>query len=208
MSEKHSQGSLYVISAPSGAGKTSLVKALIETSEGIRVSVSHTTRPMRPGEQDGVHYHFVDPDRFQEMVAAGAFLEHAEVFGNYYGTASSSIREQLARGEDVILEIDWQGAAQVRQAIPGTVGIFILPPSRAELEQRLRGRGTDADEVIQRRLAEAVAEMGHYREFDYLVVNDDFDTALGQLRAIVTARRLRGEAQVPRLESLMAELLA
>jgi len=208
MSEQHPQGSLYVISAPSGAGKTSLVKALVDSTEDILVSVSHTTRPMRPGERDGVHYHFVDQETFRHMIDASAFLEHADVFGNFYGTSRSSILDRMVMGEDVILEIDWQGAAQVRQVIPEAVGIFILPPSRVELEQRLRGRGTDADEVIQRRLAEAVAEMTHCQEFDYLVVNDDFDTALAELRAIVIARRLRGEPQAIRLKQVIAELLA
>jgi guanylate kinase len=190
------QGTLYIISAPSGAGKTSLVKALLESTDGIQVSVSHTTRPARPGEVDGKDYHFTTVDTFKARIGSGDFLEHAEVFGNFYGTSRSTVQEMLAQGVDVILEIDWQGAAQVRQQIPEAVSIFILPPSREELERRLRGRGTDADEVIARRLGEAVAEMGHYAEFDYLVFNDDFDTALAELRTIVLARRLRGAAQV------------
>ncbi len=184
-------GSLYVISAPSGAGKTSLVKALVESTDKVMVSVSHTTRPMREGEVDGKDYHFTDAATFRQMINDRAFLEHAEVFGNYYGTSRSRILDQMAHGIDVILEIDWQGAAQVRQQVPEAVSIFILPPSREELERRLRGRGTDSDEVIARRLAEAVSDMGHYHEFEYLVFNDDFDTALSQLRAILLARRQR-----------------
>lgn len=203
-----SEGTLYIISAPSGAGKTSLVKALIESTPDVRVSVSHTTRAPRPGEQDGVHYHFVDRDTFQTMVAEGAFLEHAEVFGNYYGTSRASALELMGQGVDVILEIDWQGAAQVRRLIPQARGVFILPPSRAELESRLRGRGQDSDEVIARRLREAKAELEHYGEFDYLVVNDDFEQALKELRALFTARRLRREAQIPHLKALLDELLA
>ena len=202
------QGTLYIVSAPSGAGKTSLVKALLESTDDIMVSVSHTTRGMRPGEVDGRDYHFSDVDTFRVMIADNAFLEHAEVFGNYYGTSRSSVLEMMAKGTDVILEIDWQGAQQVRQKMPEAVSVFILPPSREELERRLRGRGTDADEVIARRLGEAVTEMGHYREFDYLVFNDDFDTALARLRAIVIARRQRAEAQIQAQRGLLEALLA
>ena len=203
----HAQGSLYIISAPSGAGKTSLVKALVESTDKVMVSVSHTTRPMREGEVDGKDYHFTDVERFREMIAAQAFLEHAEVFGNFYGTSRSSILEQIGHGVDVILEIDWQGAAQVRQQVPEAVSIFVLPPSREELERRLRGRGTDSDEVIARRLAEAVSDMGHYREFDYLVFNDDFDTALVQLRAILLARRQRTWVQSAQKAAALRGLL-
>jgi len=201
-------GTLYIVSAPSGAGKTSLVKALTDTAPQVRVSVSHTTRAPRAGERDGVHYHFVDRETFQAMVAEDAFLEHAEVFGNFYGTARSSVQALMDQGLDVILEIDWQGAAQVRRLMPEALSVFILPPSRAELEARLRGRGQDSDEVIARRLGEAQAEMAHHGEFDYLVVNDDFDRALGELQALFTARRLRREAQIPRLTGLLADLLA
>lgn len=201
------QGTLYIISAPSGAGKTSLVKALIEGTDDIMVSVSHTTRGMRPGEEDGRDYHFTDVETFRSMIADNAFLEHAEVFGNFYGTSRSSALDRMAQGTDVILEIDWQGAQQVRQKMPEAVSIFILPPSREELERRLRGRGTDSDEVIARRLAEAVTEMSHYREFDYLVFNDEFDTALIQLRAIVLARRQRAEAQIAAQQEVLAALL-
>jgi len=207
MSDK-GQGTLYIISAPSGAGKTSLVKALLESTDGIRVSVSHTTRGMRPGEVDGKDYHFTEVETFRSMIADNAFLEHAEVFGNYYGTSRSSALDMMAQGMDVILEIDWQGAQQVRAKMPEAVSIFILPPSREELERRLRGRGTDADEVIARRLGEAVTEMGHYGEFDYLVFNDDFTSALEELRHIVFARRLRSAAQIPAHQGQLDALLA
>ena len=201
------QGTLYIISAPSGAGKTSLVKALLESTDNIMVSVSHTTRPMRNGEVDGKDYHFTDVPRFRQMIADNAFLEHAQVFDNFYGTSRSSALDRMKHGVDVILEIDWQGAAQVREKMPDAVSIFILPPSREELEQRLRGRGTDSDEVIARRLGEAVLEMSHYQSFDYLVFNDDFDTALQQLRAIVLARRQRTEVQVQAQQTALDALL-
>ena len=158
-------GHLYIVSAPSGAGKTSLVKALLKRDPQVVVSVSHTTRPMREGEQDGVDYNFVSRETFDAKIEDGLFLEYAEVFGNKYGTSQVWVREQLAKGLDVILEIDWQGASQVRRLMPGARSIFILPPSRAVLEERLRGRGTDTDDVIERRLSEAVAEMSHYAEF-------------------------------------------
>lgn len=202
------QGTLYIISAPSGAGKTSLVKSLVEKTAGISVSVSHTTRPMRPGERDGVHYHFVDQVTFGAMIEAKAFVEYARVFDNFYGTSLTGALDKVREGIDVILEIDWQGAQQVRRKIPESVGIFILPPSRAILEQRLRARGQDSDEVITRRTREAVAEMSHHAEFDYLVVNNDFDTALADLQAIVRARRLRIAAQTRRLKKLLVDLLA
>lgn len=201
-------GTLYIIAAASGAGKTSLVKALVEAMPAIAVSVSHTTRASRPGEQDGVNYHFVPVEKFQAMIAAGDFLEHAKVFDNYYGTSRAGIEELLAQDRDVILEIDWQGARQVRAAFPACVGIFILPPSRAALETRLRGRGQDPDEVIARRMRDAVAEMSHYAEFDYLVINDDFNVALGDLQAIFHALRLRQTAQAGRHADLVAALLA
>ena len=200
-------GTLYIIAAPSGAGKTSLVKALLESISGIEVSVSYTTRPARPGEQDGINYHFVDLQTFQGMVARGAFLEHAEVFGNHYGTARANIQERLQQGVDVVLEIDWQGARQVRRALPEAVGIFILPPSRQVLEERLQSRGQDSPEIIARRMRDAVNEISHYDEFEYLVVNDRFDDALADLRSIVQARRLRREAQLPKLDDLLAELV-
>ena len=200
-------GSLYVISAPSGAGKTSLVKALLEKTENIGVSVSHTTRAMREGEQDGVDYHFIDKATFEKMVEASAFLESAQVFDNYYGTAIANIEDKLNQGEDVILEIDWQGAEQVRRQLPYSVNVFILPPSQSALEERLRGRGQDSDEIIARRMRDAKSETSHYSEYDYLVVNDDFDNALEELRSIILARRCRFAAQSVRLSPLLQELL-
>lgn len=200
------QGTLYVISAPSGAGKTSLVAEMLRNDKKLGVSVSHTTRPMRDGESDGVNYHFVSREAFESMIARGDFLEHADVFGNYYGTSHVWVRETLAKGEDVILEIDWQGAAQVRRLMPECVGIFIVPPSTAILRERLTGRGTDAPEVVERRLAEAADECRHAVEFDYLVVNDRFDVALADLLAIVRSQRLRMEAQQDRHGDLLAGL--
>jgi guanylate kinase len=188
-------GTLYIISAPSGAGKTSLVKALLARVDGVAVSVSHTTRAPRPGEQDGVDYHFIDKARFETLVTAGEFLEHAQVFGNYYGTRRATLEERLKAGLDVILEIDWQGARQAFEAFPHAVKVFILPPSRGALYRRLQGRGQDSEEVIQRRMAEAVSEMRHYDEYHYLVFNDEFDTALAELEALFRAGRLRCEVQ-------------
>jgi guanylate kinase len=205
----HNQtGTLYIFSAPSGAGKTSLVKALIEATQNLVVSVSHTTRAMRPGEEDGVHYHFITVDAFQQMVAAGQFLEHAQVFDNFYGTSQLAIEQQLAAGLDVILEIDWQGARQVRQRFSDAIGIFILPPSRMALEQRLSGRGTDSPEVVARRMRDAESEMAHYDEYDYLVINDDFQLALTDLRSILSSERLRLARQQQAHSQLLAELLA
>lgn len=201
-------GNLYVAAAPSGAGKTSLVKALVDMTDNLMVSVSHTTRPMRPGEEDGVNYNFVDQAAFSAMIEAGDFLEHAQVFDNFYGTSQQWVEQQLAAGTDVILEIDWQGAQQVRTLMPQTIGIFILPPSRAVLEQRLQGRGTDSEEVIERRMRDAVSEISHYAEFDYLVLNDDFDTAVADLQAIISSGRLAQGRQNTRLAALLAELLA
>ncbi len=200
-------GTLYVISAPSGAGKTSLVKALLENTPGIGVSVSHTTRAKREGEVDGVDYHFIDKATFEKMVGAAAFLESAQVFDNYYGTAIANIEAKLKQGEDVILEIDWQGAEQVRKQLPYSVNIFILPPSQAALEERLRGRGQDSDEIIARRMRDAKSETSHYSEYDYLLVNDDFNDALAELKSIVLARRCRFDAQSQRLRPLLQELL-
>jgi guanylate kinase len=204
----NTQGTLYIISAPSGAGKTSLVKALLEQTGQITVSVSNTTRCARPGEVDGKDYHFTDIDTFRSMIAADAFLEHAQVFDNFYGTSRASVLELMAKGVDVILEIDWQGAQQVREKMPEAVSIFILPPSREALESRLRGRNTDSEEIIARRMRDAISEMSHYREFDYLVFNDDFDIALSELRAIIIARRQRTGAQITRQSSLLNALLA
>lgn len=200
-------GDLFVISAPSGAGKTSLVAALKQAEPGLQVSVSHTTRARRSNEVDGVNYHFVSEEAFAAMLDADAFLEHARVFGHRYGTARNSVEKHLSAGEDVILEIDWQGAAQVRQRHPGCIGIFILPPSRESLAERLQGRAQDSAEVIAGRMREAVAEMQHHAEFDYLVINDDFDTALMDLRSIVRARRLVEGRQSARQRQLIASLL-
>ncbi len=203
-----SKGTLYTVSAPSGAGKTSLVKALIESTADIGVSVSHTTRDIRPGEIDGVNYHFVSHTEFEGMLGENAFLEHAPVFGNFYGTAQSWVEKTLASGQDVILEIDWQGAAQVRRLLPDTVGVFILPPSKSALRQRLTGRGQDDSSVIDARMAEAESESSHYCETDYLIINDDFDAALQDFRALVLAQRLQLDSQKIRHTDLLKDLLS
>jgi guanylate kinase len=200
------RGRLFVIGAPSGAGKTSLVRALMEREPGLRFSISYTTRPQRPTEEHGRDYFFVGRDAFERMVAGGEFLEHARVFDNYYGTARRQVEEALAAGQDLILEIDWQGAAQVRAALPECISIFILPPSRPELERRLRGRGTDAEEVIQRRLRDAASDMTHWRDFDHVVVNDEFATALGQLQEIVAGRGEATQRERAGLDELAAAL--
>jgi guanylate kinase len=189
---------LFIVSAPSGGGKTSLLRELVPSDERLVMSVSHATRPMRPGEADGVHYHFVGIERFQQLVGEGAFLEHAKVFDNYYGTAEASVRGQLERGRDVVLEIDWQGARQVRRRFPDAVSIFILPPGIDVLRERLSGRAQDSVEVVERRMADARSEISHYPEYDYLVINDDFAAALSDLRAIVGAERLRATRQATR----------
>ncbi len=207
MTDSASEGNLYVISAPSGAGKTSLVHALLSSQSALNVSVSHTTRPRRANETNGVDYHFVSEADFVAMIDADAFLEHARVFDHRYGTARESVLTHLAAGEDVILEIDWQGARQVRERHPDCIGVFILPPSREALAERLRHRAQDSDEVIARRLRDAVAEMSHYREFDYLVVNDDFEAAVEDLRSIVRGRRLCLGRQSAAHEDLIASLL-
>jgi guanylate kinase len=199
-------GTLFILSAPSGAGKTSLLKALREQDDALQVSISHTTRARRPGETDGVHYHFVDHARFLHMVEAGEFLEHAEVFGNFYGTAEAAVRAQLETG-DLVLEIDWQGARQVRKRFPAAVSIFILPPSREVLQARLEARGQDAAEVIQRRMQEAVNEMSHYPEFDYLIINDIFDASLAELECIVRSQRLRTPYQRQLCEEILERLI-
>ncbi|MBW7472298.1 guanylate kinase [Marinobacter sp. M216] len=206
MSQAGEQGTLYVVSAPSGAGKTSLVAAMLRNDEKLCVSVSHTTRPMREGEQDGVNYHFVSREAFEAMIGRGDFLEHADVFGNYYGTSHIWVRDTLAQGRDVILEIDWQGAEQVRRLMPECVSIFIVPPSSDVLRERLTGRGTDAPEVVERRLAEAAEECRHALEFDYLVVNDQFAVALADLLAVVRSQRLRMSVQQERHGELLAGL--
>ncbi len=201
-------GNLFIVSAASGAGKTSLVKALVDSTQGVIVSVSCTTRAKRPGEVDGVDYHFVTEARFQAMLEQGGFLEHARVFDNQYGTSKSWVQKRLQEGLDVILEIDWQGARQVRELHPEAIGIFVLPPSRPELERRLRGRGQDDEDVIARRMRDAVSEMSHYDEFGYVLVNDDFDAALAELRCLIQAERLRLSVQLARRQALIAELLA
>ena len=202
-----SSGILYILSAPSGAGKTSLVKALIDAEPSVRVSVSHTTRAMRPGEVDGVNYHFTSRESFQQMLERNEFLEHAEVFDNLYGTSQRWLEKTLAEGHDLILEIDWQGAQQVRRLMPAAKSIFILPPTQQALRQRLTNRGQDSDEIIERRMREAVSEMTHYVEYDYLVINDDFATALDDLKAIFRANQLLLGAQQPRHLPLLEALL-
>ena len=197
---------MFIVSAPSGAGKTSLVRRAVAELEDLAVSVSHTTRPMLPGETDGVHYHFVDRDAFEAMIDDDRFLEYAEVFGNFYGTSVDAVSACLDRGEDVILEIDWQGAEQVRRKLEDVVSIFILPPSRAVLLERLRARGSDSEEVIARRTAEAVVEMQQYHRADYLIVNDDFDRALAELSAVILAHRVTKSAQALRHAGLITSL--
>ncbi|WP_277961493.1 guanylate kinase [Pseudomonas sp. RIT-To-2] len=208
----HSTGTLYIVSAPSGAGKTSLVKALMdtqsETQPSIRLSISHTTRAMRPGEADGVNYHFVDRAEFVRMIEHGDFLEQAEVFGNLYGTSRSALQRTLDEGHDLILEIDWQGAQQVRKLMPAARSIFILPPTQQALRQRLTNRGQDSDEIIDGRMREAVSEMSHYNEYDFVVINDDFATALEDLKAIFRANKLQLDQQQGRFTELLSQLLA
>ncbi|MBS0213748.1 MAG: guanylate kinase [Proteobacteria bacterium] len=201
------RGTLFIVAAPSGAGKSSLVRAVLARDPAISLSVSFTSRAPRPGEIDGVHYHFVSAQAFEGMVAADDFFEHALVHGDYKGTARQSVQPQLAQGRDVLLEIDWQGAQQVRAKMPDAVGIFILPPSLPELERRLRSRGQDSEEVIVRRLAAARGEMQHCREFDYIVVNEVFDRAVDDLLAIFTASRLRRDVQLARNGALLDTLL-
>lgn len=201
------EGNLYIISAPSGAGKTSLVNRLVETDKQVAVSVSHTTRAIRPGEKEGVNYHFVDNTAFREMIDRGDFLEYAEVFDHFYGTSNSRIQQQLVEGLDVILEIDWQGARQVRRQTRHTTGIFILPPSCDALRRRLTVRGQDNEDIINRRMQDAVSESSHFDEYDYLIINADFDTALQELAAIFRSQRLRLSRQRKRHAIIIEELL-
>lgn len=201
-------GKLYIISAPSGAGKTSLVKQLVADLDGLTVSISHTTRQMRPGEAHGQDYYFVSVADFQAMQAQQAFLEHAQVFDNFYGTAQQTVEENLNRGLDVILEIDWQGAEQIKKLLPDSLSIFILPPSTEVLLQRLRNRGQDDEQIIARRMRDAVTEIRHHDEFDYLVVNDDFALALTELKSIIIANRLTRQRQQHNLRPLLASLLS
>lgn len=201
------QASLFIIAAASGAGKTTLVRALLNQLPDLAVSISTTTRDRRPGEQDGVDYHFVGKPVFQSMVAENRFLEYAEVFDQFYGTSRDTVASQLAQGRDVVLEIDWQGAQQVRASQPDSVGIYILPPSRQALEQRLRSRAQDSEQQIQRRMRDAISEMSHFDEFDYMVVNDDFDQALRQLSCIIQSQRLRTRRQNAVHQNMISELL-
>ncbi len=202
------KGTLYIISAPSGAGKTSLVKALLEAMSEVVVSLSHTTRVKRDDEVDGREYHFIDEQTFDQMVANDEFLEHANVFGNKYGTSRQHLQEQLLLGRDVILEIDWQGARQIRQLMGDCKSIFVLPPTMQALSDRLIGRGQDTEETIELRMNEAKSEMTHYAEFDYIVINDDFDTAVAELASIFVSNRLLADAQQQRHSEKLAELLA
>ncbi len=200
-------GTLYIVSAPSGAGKTSLVKALLESDPRIRVSVSHTTRAMRPGEEHGVNYHFVEHGEFNAMLERNEFLEHAQVFDNLYGTSQTWVEKTLTEGFDLILEIDWQGAEQVRRLMPQAKSVFILPPTQEALRHRLTHRGQDSAEIIERRMRDAVSEMSHYVEYDYLVINDDFAHALSDLKAIFRANQLLASQQSRRHAGLLSELL-
>jgi guanylate kinase len=199
-------GNLFIISAPSGAGKTSMVSALLNSNRQIALSISYTTRARRPGETDGKEYHFVSRDKFLQMAQQGDFLESAEVYGNLYGTSQSWIEKQLASGRDILLEIDWQGAAQVRKLMPQAISIFILPPSLAALESRLNGRGQDSAEVIARRLQASQEDISHVAEFDYVIINDKLDEALRQLDAVITAASLRRDSQLARHASLIDQL--
>jgi len=202
------RGTLFVVAAPSGAGKSSLVNAVLAREPGIALSISFTSRAARPGERHAQHYHFVDKAEFERMIAAGDFYEHALVHGDYKGTARQSVEPQLASGKDVLLEIDWQGARQVRQQMPECVSVFILPPSLDALQTRMRNRGQDTEAVIAQRLAAAREEMSHYAEFDYVIVNENFDAAAAELRAIFVAQRLRQPVQAQRHADLIRELLA
>ena len=206
--QTNKSGKLIVISAPSGAGKTTLVEALCEADPKLMVSISHTTRPKRDGEKDGIAYHFTDVNSFREMVDAEQFLEHAKVFDNYYGTSKASLESQLSEGIDVILEIDWQGAARVRQLMPESISIFILPPSFQALETRLTGRGEDDAGTIQRRMDDAINELSHYKEYDYLVINDEFELALGELQGLITTLRENQRPQQADLSKFVTRLMA
>lgn len=201
------KGNLYIISAPSGAGKTSLVKEVISSLNSLSVSVSHTTRQKREGEIDGKDYFFISVEKFKMMQVDSAFLESAQVFDNFYGTAQKTVEDRLLQGNDVILEIDWQGAQQIRKLLPASISIFILPPSIETLRQRLEGRGKDDAEIIARRMRDAVTEMRHYPEFDYVVVNEDFGVALNELKSIVIANRLVQARQSHNLNTLLTDLL-
>ena len=200
-------GLLFVVSATSGTGKTSLVKALLERVSNLHVSVSHTTRPQRPGELEGVHYHFTSQKEFLAQVEQAGFIEYAEVFGNYYGTSQDTVKQQLAKGHDVLLEIDWQGAEQVRRLFPESKQIFILPPSQFDLRQRLSNRGTDSVEVIEHRLSCAVEDMQQFINFDYVIINDDFNKALNDLASVIIANRLVLTQQAERHQDMIQKLI-
>ncbi len=202
------RGTLYIVAAPSGAGKSSIVNAVLARDPQIALSISFTSRAPRPGERHAQHYNFVSADEFKGMIRAGDFFEYAQVHGDWKGTARQSVEPQLCAGKDVLLEIDWQGARQVREKVPDAVSVFILPPSRAALEERMRKRGQDSEDVIRQRLAAAREEMSHYEEFDYVIVNEVFDTAVDEMCAIFAASRLRREAQAERHQGLIAALLA
>ena len=202
------RGTLFIVAAPSGAGKSSIVNAVLARDPNIALSISFTSRQPRPGERHAEHYHFVSKEKFEGMVAAGDFFEHALVHGDWKGTARQSVEPQLNAGKDVLLEIDWQGARQVREKVPGAVSVFILPPSREALEQRMRNRGQDSEEVIRQRLAAAREEMSHYGEFDYVIVNENFAVAVDEMCSVFTASRLRREQQVARNGRLITALLA
>lgn len=199
-------GNLFIVTAPSGAGKTSMVRALLAADQNVQLSISYTTRAMRPGEVDGRDYHFVSREQFQEMLGEGEFLESAEVYGNYYGTSQTWINQVMQSGKDILLEIDWQGAAQVRRIFPAAIGVFILPPSLEALQQRLQGRGQDSAEVIARRLEAAREDISHVGEFDYAIINDSFDVAVDDLRAVFRAERLRIDRQLARHHDLINTL--
>ena len=202
------RGTLYIVAAPSGAGKSSLVNAVLSRETGIALSISFTSRKARTGERHAQHYHFISKEEFETMIANGDFFEHALVHGDYKGTAKQSVEPQLAAGKDVLLEIDWQGARQVREKLPDAISIFILPPSKEALETRMRNRGQDSEQVIAQRLANAREEMSHYNEFDYVIVNEHFDAAVSELRAIFQAQRLKCPAQQERHSALIGHLLA
>lgn len=205
---QHLPGNLFILSAPSGAGKSSLIHALLGQHQDMQLSVSHTTRAPRPGEVDGVHYHFVSVDEFKALIAQNNFLEWAEVFGNYYGTSRTAIEQVLVQGRDVFLDIDWQGARQIKQQVPSVLSIFILPPSVAELEKRLNQRGQDSQEVIAKRMQQAKSEISHVTEYDYVLVNDDFQQCLKDLQQVVLGQRLTLQKQQQRQQALLTELLA
>ncbi|KTD22603.1 guanylate kinase [Legionella londiniensis] len=207
MAERY-PGSLFIVAAPSGGGKTSLVKKLVSALDNIEISISHTTRQKRPGEQSGVDYFFVSEEEFKDMIDAGAFVEYARVFGQYYGTSVEQIQDRLQAGIDVVLDIDWQGAQQIKQQFKNAVGIFVIPPSLDTLKQRLTSRRQDDEEVIQKRMQSAKDEMSHYHEFDYLIINDDFEKAAHQLQSIVTAHRLRMQRQRIEQKQLLSFLLS